>query len=91
MKLYERTAAIDDITRAVVWIAWDNPSASRRLLSAVRRSWAQIQRFPLIGIKRRVAEPGLRSWRVSGFPYLVFYKPAANPAILHLARFADRA
>ena len=27
MKLYERTAAIEDISRAIAWIALDNPPA----------------------------------------------------------------
>jgi plasmid stabilization system protein ParE len=46
MKLYERTAAIDDITRAVAWIALDNPIAARHFLTAVQRAYAEIRRFP---------------------------------------------
>jgi toxin ParE1/3/4 len=73
MNLYERTAAIDDITRAVAWIALDNPIAARHFLTAVQRAYTEIRRFPEIGVKRHFAEPGLRSWRVKGFPYLIFY------------------
>jgi toxin ParE1/3/4 len=75
MKVFERTAALEDITRAIAWIALDNPSAARRFLTAVRRSYGEIRRFPHIGVKRHFAEPGLRSWRVKGFPHLIFYKP----------------
>ena len=94
MKLYERTAAIDDITRAVAWIALDNPLAARRFLTAVRRAYAQIRRFPAIGIRRHFAEPGLRSWRVIGFPHLIFYKPTADRVeivrVLHGAMDLER-
>ena len=75
MRLYERAAAIDDISRAIAWIALDNPIAAHRFFSAVQRAYAEIRRFPYIGVKRHFAQPGLRSWRVKGFPYLIFYKP----------------
>ena len=78
MKLYERTAAIDDITRAVAWIALDNPPAARRFVGAVQSAYAEIRRFPQIGVKRHFAETGLRSWRVKGFPYLIFYRPTSS-------------
>jgi toxin ParE1/3/4 len=78
MKLYERTAAIEDITHTIALIALDNPSAARKFYSAIRRSYLEIRRFPFIGVKRHFAEAGIRSWRVRGFPHLIFYKPGAD-------------
>jgi len=71
MRLYERTAAI-------ARIALDNPTAARRFYTAVRNSYREIKRFPYIGVRRHFAEPGVRSWRVRGFPHLVFYKPSSD-------------
>ena len=94
MKLYERTAAIEDITRAIAWIALDNPAAARRFHAAVRRSYSEIRRFPQIGVKRHFAEPDVRSWRVRGFPHLIFYKPTAERVeivrVLHPAMDLER-
>jgi len=94
MTLYERTAAIEDITRAIAWIALDNPAAARRFYSSVQRSYREIRRFPYIGVKRHFAEPGVRSWRVRGFPYLIFYKPTAERVeivrVLHPALDLER-
>ncbi|PWU11348.1 MAG: hypothetical protein C5B50_23455 [Verrucomicrobia bacterium] len=78
MRLYERTAAIEDITRVIAWIALDNPSAAQRFYTAVRRAYSEIRRFPYIGVKRHFAEPGIRSWRVRGFPHLIFYIPTSE-------------
>ena len=78
MKLYERTAAINDTTLAIAHIAIDNPAAATRFYSALRTAYREIERFPYIGVKRHFAEPGLRSWRVKGFPHLVFYKPTGD-------------
>jgi toxin ParE1/3/4 len=78
MKLYERTAAVADITRAIARIALDNPSAAQHFYSAVRLAYAEIRRFPYIGVKRHFTEAGVRSWRVRRFPYLVFYRPTAE-------------
>ena len=78
MKIFERTAAIEDITRAIAWIALDNPAAARRFLTAVQESYKEIRRFPYIGVKRFFAGSGLRSWRVKGFPHLIFYRPTSE-------------
>lgn len=45
MRLYERTAAINDISRAIAWIALDNPVAARHLFISVQRAYAEIRRF----------------------------------------------
>src|SRR6266404_1290327 len=94
MKLYERTEAIEDVTRAIAWIALDDPAAARRFYSAVRQAYREIRRFPFIGVKRHFAEAGVRSWRVRGFQYLVFYRPAAERVevvrVLHGAMDLER-
>jgi toxin ParE1/3/4 len=94
MKLYERTAAIEDITRAIAWIALENPAAARRFYSAVRQAYREIRRFPYIGVKRHFAEAGVRSWRIRGFPHLVFYRPSAERVevvrVLHVAMDLER-
>jgi len=94
MKLYERTAAIDDITRAIAWTAVNNAAAARRFYSALQQAYREIRRHPYIGVKRHFAESGVRSWRVAGFPYLIFYKPTAERVeivrVLHGAMDLER-
>src|SRR5438132_1395380 len=94
MKLYERTAAIQDITRAIALIALDNPPAAQRFYSAVQEAYREILRFPHIGVKRHFTEPGVRSWRVRGFPHLIFHRPTSERVeivrVLHGAMDLER-
>jgi toxin ParE1/3/4 len=75
-------------------IALDNLPAAHRFYSAIQEAYREIRRFPYIGVKRHFKEPGIRSWRVRGFPHLVFYRPASDRVeivrVLHGAMDLDR-
>lgn len=49
---------------------------ARRFIDALERALVHVGRHPATGSPRYATElglPGLRSWPVDGFPYLVFY------------------
>lgn len=52
------------------------PDAALSFIDALEQAWGRIARHPGIGSPRYAHElnlPGLRSWPLTGFPYLVFY------------------
>jgi toxin ParE1/3/4 len=72
-----RAVADDNIRQAVVHYAQAaGADVARRFIDAVQRSFFAIARTPRAGSPRWAHElnlPGLRSYRVKGFPWLVFY------------------
>ena len=77
------------------YIAQDHPSAARRFLDAVFATLEFIHDTPNIGRAwRHGTIPGLRVWRVSGFPnHLIFYRPIPEGIeavdLIHGARDLD--
>ncbi len=80
--------ALADLDEARAFIVFDGPSAARRVAARIRAAVDELRRFPEMGRIGRVA--GTRELVVSGTPFLVAYRVAANEiwilAILHGAR-----
>ena len=66
-----------DVDDAIAWYLNENaPQAALGLVDALEQAYAQIARHPALGPTRHGYElnlPGLRSWRLKRYPYLVFY------------------
>ncbi len=73
-----RKAAEDDVEVALRWYAAEaGNDVARRFVAAVRATVTEIARHPATGSPRYAHEldlPGLRSWQVRKFPYLIFYR-----------------
>ncbi|HRH19895.1 MAG TPA: type II toxin-antitoxin system RelE/ParE family toxin [Brevundimonas sp.] len=68
------TADFDDITD--YYLAEAGPAIAQRFGSALMAAYQRLEGYPAIGsslIGEFFSRPGLRSWPVSGFPYLVCY------------------
>ena len=92
-----RKAADDDIDRALSYYrghaAEVPPNVAARFLQALEAAFDAIATRPGMGSPRYAHEldmPGLRSWIVDGFPYLVFYMEHDNGIdvlrVLHQSR-----
>ncbi|MBT8488551.1 MAG: type II toxin-antitoxin system RelE/ParE family toxin [Gemmatimonadetes bacterium] len=89
-----RSTAERDIASAVDFyreVAGAN--VARDFVEALSKAFALIERHPEAGSSRRAEElrlPGLRSWRVDGFPHSIFYVLRSNGVdvwrVLHHAR-----
>ena len=83
-------AGVDD---AVVFYLTEAPHVAEGFVAALAKSAAQIERQPGIGSPRYAHElniPQLRHWRLSRFPYAVFYLEHLSHLdlirLLHLSR-----
>lgn len=70
-----------------------SPQVARAFAVALRQAFQQISQFPSTGSSRYGRDtpfPSLRSWPVTGFPFLIFYVEEASSVdiyrILHTAR-----
>ena len=72
-----REQAQRDVEDAVAYyLAQDAESAALGFVDALEKAYGHIGRHPASGSPRYVHElnlPGLRSWPLTRFPYLVFY------------------
>jgi toxin ParE1/3/4 len=72
-----RERAAKDVEEAVDdYLNQGAEPAASGLIDALETAFAQIARFPAAGSPRYALElnlPGLRSWPLHGFPYLLFY------------------
>lgn len=72
-----RRAARQDIDEAIAfYVESDSRTAAYRFVDEVEASLRHLARHPESGSPRYAQElnlPGLRSWPLPGFPYLVFY------------------
>lgn len=72
-----REKAAQDVEEAVdYYLSPEAERAASGLIDALETAFAQIARFPTAGSPRYALElnlPGLRSWPLHGFPYLLFY------------------
>ena len=58
------------------YVAESSEETGLRFIDALESAYGNIGRYPGIGSLRyayELALPGLRSWRLKGFPYLVFF------------------
>lgn len=72
-----REQAHRDVEDAIAWyLAEDAESAALGLVDALAEAYAHIARHPASGSPRYAHElnlPGLRSWPLLRYPYLLFY------------------
>jgi toxin ParE1/3/4 len=73
---------IDDLSDAYAYLAERNASAADRLLDEVGQLIELLGDFPQMGRVRRNLRAGLRSFRVRGFQYVIFYRVMADEIIL---------
>lgn len=82
MKPLRRRALADrDIADAIDYYLNESPDLARRFVDAAEQAFRHIQRHPGTGSSRYAHElnlPGLRSWPLRRFPYLVFYREGAD-------------
>ncbi|CCA90963.1 type II toxin-antitoxin system RelE/ParE family toxin [Novosphingobium sp. PP1Y] len=75
-----RAVARTDIDNAIEhYLAEAGPEVALGFIDALERTYAAIGKVPGIGSPRWAHElnlPGLRSWRIQGYPWLVFYVEA---------------
>ena len=80
--LIPRARARQDVEEAVDWyVAQRAPDAALRLIDSLEQAFAFIAERPAAGLPRHgeaLDIPGLRSWKLEGFPYLVFYIETAT-------------
>lgn len=72
-----RAAADRDVEQAIAHdVAEAGGKAALGFVAALERAWRHIARHPASGSPRHAVEldlPGLRSWPLKRYPYLVFY------------------
>ncbi len=72
-----QSKAVDDVETALSYLLQESAEkAALGLISALQKTYTHIQSHPSTGSTRIAHEldlPGLRTWPVHGFPYLVFY------------------
>lgn len=77
-----RALANRDVDEAIAWYLSENaPQAALGLIDALERAYAHIARHPATGSTRYAHElnlPGLRSWPLKDYPYLVFHVELAD-------------
>jgi toxin ParE1/3/4 len=75
-----RSRAHLDIDEAITYYLTEGAANSARgYIDALEGAFAHLARFPASGSPRYGLElnlPGLRSWPLAGFPYLIFYRDA---------------
>jgi toxin ParE1/3/4 len=61
---------------AEIWdyIAARNPDAADRVLDRIEVECRHLAEMPGMGRRRDELEPGIRSWRVGRWRYLIFYR-----------------
>jgi len=77
-----RVQARQDVDEAITYyLQADAASAAIGFIDALERAYAHIGRHPATGSPRHGQElnlPGLRMWRLSRYPHLVFYMERAD-------------
>ena len=96
MKLVVKSPVWDDLRDIGLGIAEDNVEAAHRFFKAAKKTFALLEQHPGLGRLRSFSQPGIRSFRVPGFPnYLIFYLPMQSEvqvlAVLHGARDLGKA
>jgi len=77
-----RALAKRDVDEAITWYLNENAAqAALGLIDALEHAYAHIARHPATGSTRYALElnlPGLRSWPLKNYPYLLFYVERAD-------------
>ncbi len=77
-----RALANRDVEEAIDWYLNENaPQAAHGMVNALEQAYSNLARHPATGSARYALElnlPGLRSWGLKKYPYLVFYVEHAD-------------
>lgn len=77
-----RALANRDVDEAISWYLGENATqVALGLVDALEHAYGHIARFPASGSTRYAHEltlPGLRSWPLRNYPYLIFYVERAD-------------
>lgn len=79
--LYRRQLAEQDIAEAVDFYLGESPDLALKFVDALEQACRHVQKHPGTGSPRYAHEldlPGLRSWPLNRFPYLLFYRESAD-------------
>lgn len=72
-----RAVALQDVEDALTYLLHQQANlAAVKLIDALEAAYAHISKHPSTGATRYAHAldlPGLRTWPVTGFPYLIFY------------------
>lgn len=82
MRILRRPLFVDDLSAAYAYLADRNQVAADRLLDELEVAVHLIAVFPEIGRRRDEVRPGVRSFRLRGFPHIVFYRQDAQSIVL---------
>jgi toxin ParE1/3/4 len=89
-----RAVALQDVEDAITYLLQKqaNPAAVK-LIDALEAAYTHISRHPATGGTRYAHAldlPGLRTWPITGFPYLIFYVELDSHIdvwrVLHMSR-----
>jgi plasmid stabilization system protein ParE len=73
---FKRPQFLLDLAEELIWLtAKAGPDVAEKWYQSLKATIRLLQKNPLIGRERKdLSPPGIRSWRISGFPrWLVFY------------------
>ena len=77
-----RARANRDVDEAITWCLGENATqAALGMIGALERAYSHIARHPATGSTRYALElnlPGLRTWPLKTYPYLIFYVECAD-------------
>ncbi|MDP2955999.1 MAG: type II toxin-antitoxin system RelE/ParE family toxin [Longimicrobiales bacterium] len=94
LPLLVTAVADDDIRQAAsFYVAEGSTAVAIAFVEAVERTFLHVRTHPGAGSPRYAHEldiPGLRSWPVAGFPYLVFYRMEAHTLTVWRVLHAER-
>ena len=65
--------ALDDLEAIADYIAQDNPRAAARVIAYIRDAAVRLQSLPQLG--PQTAEPGVREFVLTRYPYILVYEP----------------
>jgi toxin ParE1/3/4 len=79
--LQRRQLAERDIAEAIDFYLEESPDLALKFIDALEQACSHIQKHPGTGSPRYAYEldiPGLRSWPLRRFPYLLFYRESSE-------------
>jgi plasmid stabilization system protein ParE len=72
----------EDLDEAYAYIFAQSPTSAERLFEGVERVTGLLDSFPQLGRRRYDLSGDVRSFRVSGFPYAIYYRRVGTDIVL---------
>lgn len=80
-RVFKRPRFLLDLAEELAWLVDKaGPDVAEQWYQALKATIHQLEQHPLLGrVRKDLSPPGIRSWRVSGFPrWLLFYTVDRN-------------